>query len=178
MKTLKLAVIGMFLFFAGAVQAQIAVNVNIGSPPLWGPIGYNDVKYYYLPDVEAYYDVPSSKFIYFNGVSWIHRTYLPSQYRNYDLYSGYKVVMTDYRGNAPYTHFKDYKIKYAKGYRGQEQQNIGKRPERGNSNDGNYSRARSNQKVNHNYIQGDRSGNDRNSGKGREGGGGKGKKNK
>ena len=57
MKTLKLVVLGIVLIFAGATQAQISVRFNIGSPPAWGPAGYSDVRYYYLPDVQAYYDV-------------------------------------------------------------------------------------------------------------------------
>jgi len=83
--------------------------------------------------VEAYYDVPSSKFIYFNGATWVHRNSLPGKYKNYDLYRGYKVVMTDYRGKSPYAHFKEHKIKYAKGYRGQPQKNYGEKPGKGNS---------------------------------------------
>lgn len=122
----------MALLLAGSLQAQVSVNVNIGSPPQWGPVGYSNVQYYYLPDVEAYYDVPSSRFIYYDGGVWVHRTYLPGRYRNYDLYKGYKVVMTDYRGNTPYIHFKQHKVKYAKGYRGQAQKNIGERPGHGN----------------------------------------------
>ena len=54
MKTLKLLVVGMLLLFAGSVEAQISVRVNLGVPPQWGPTGYSDVQYYYLPDVEAY----------------------------------------------------------------------------------------------------------------------------
>ncbi len=134
MKALKYLVIGILLFCVHAGQAQISVNVNLGSPPQWGPVGYTEARYYYLPDVEAYYDVPSSKFIYYNGATWIHRSSLPSRYRNYDLYHGYKVVMTDYHGNSPYAHFKEHKIKYAKGYHGQQQKTYGVRPENGNSN--------------------------------------------
>ena len=131
MKVLKLTV--LVLVLAHAVQAQVSVNVNIGTPPPWGPAGYTEVRYYYLPDVEAYYDVQSSMFIYFGGGTWIHRSYLPSRYRSYDLYSGYKVVMTDYRGDAPYSNFKEYKSKYARGYRGEAQRTIGERPAKGNS---------------------------------------------
>jgi len=148
MKTLKLMVIGILLFFAISVQAQISVQVNLGTPPQWGPSGYTGVQYYYLPDVEAYYDVPSSMFIYFNGVSWVHRSYLPSRYRNYDLYNGYKVVMPDYHGRTPYIHFREHKKQYARGYRGKEQHNIGQRPDHGYQNDRNYSKSRSSQKGN------------------------------
>lgn len=138
MKTLKFIVLAMALLIAGSMQGQISVNVNFGTPPQWGPVGYSDdgysdVRYYYLPDVEAYYDVQTARFIYYNGSGWIHRTYLPARYRDYDLYNGYKVVMTDYRGNTPYTHHREYRTKYARGYRGQQQRSIGQRPGRGNS---------------------------------------------
>ncbi|MBW6491258.1 MAG: hypothetical protein K0B15_08715 [Lentimicrobium sp.] len=104
-------------------------TVFVGKPPLWGPAGYNNVQYYYLPDLESYYDVNNSRFIYYEGGTWVHRKYLPRQYRSYDLYSGYKVVMHDYRGNSPYAHFKEHKSKYARGYKGQEQKTIGNRPD-------------------------------------------------
>jgi hypothetical protein len=133
MKTLKLIVLAMGLFIAGSSHAQVSVNVNIGSPPMWGPVGYADVQYYYLPDVYAYYDIHSSMFIYQSGGVWVHRTYLPSRYRNYDLYNGYKVVMSDYHGSRPYYHHSDYKRRYARGYHGPAQHNIGARPEHGYS---------------------------------------------
>jgi hypothetical protein len=132
MKTLKLLVFGMILMCTSSVYSQLSVNVHIGTPPAWGPSGYNDVRYYYLPDVEAYYDVQTSMFVYISGNKWIRRSYLPTRYRNYDLYHGYKVVMNDYRGNSPYANFREHRMKYAKGYRGGEQHNIGERNNRNN----------------------------------------------
>jgi hypothetical protein len=128
MKIFKLFVLGIMLFFAGSTQAQLSVRFNIGTAPSWGPSGYSDVRYYYLPDVQAYYDVPSSMFIYYEGGSWVRRSYLPRQYRNYDLYNGYKVVLKDYRGNTPYTQFSQHKKIYARGYRSEPQRTIGERP--------------------------------------------------
>ena len=160
MKALKLIVFSIALFLGSALYGQLAVNVNRGSPPLWGPVGYSGVRYYYLPDVEAYYDVQTSMFIYDNRGTWIYRTYLPGRYRSYDLYSGYKVVMTDYRGNTPYVHFKEYKMKYAKGYRGQPQKNIGERPGKGNSGANTPSKAYSNKKVSRDNAKSSGQGND------------------
>ena len=132
MKALKIVVLGMFLLLAGTTQAQISVHFNIGTPPAWGPEGYSDVRYYYLPDVQAYYDVESSMFIYYEGSRWIRRSYLPSRYRNYDLYNGYKVVMRDYHGNTPYTQFSEHRRLYSKGFHREPQRTIGERPGRGN----------------------------------------------
>ena len=132
MKTLKLVVFGIVLLLAGATQAQISVRFNIGSPPEWGPAGYSNVRYYYLPDVQAYYDVDNSMFIYFEGRSWIHRSYLPLRYRDYDLYNGYKVVLNDYRGNTPYAQFSQHRRLYSNGYHKEPQRTIGNRPGLGN----------------------------------------------
>lgn len=128
MKTIKLAIAGLFLLVANATQAQVSVNVNIGTPPAWGPAGYNQMEYYYLPDIEAYYDVRASQFIYYGRGKWVRTTYLPRQYRNYDLYGGYKVVLTDYHGRTPYTYFDRHKVKYYRGYHGAPQRPYKPRP--------------------------------------------------
>jgi hypothetical protein len=133
MRALNLVIIVTVMLFAGATKAQVSVNVSVGAPPLWGPAGYTDVRYYYLPDVESYYDIQAAQFICLVDGNWLHRTYLPSPYKNYDLYAGYKVVIMDYNGSAPYKYFPDHKSKYAKGYRGPEQKNIGEKPGKGNS---------------------------------------------
>lgn len=132
MKTIKLIAIGLFFLVTSATQAQVSVNVNIGSPPSWGPAGYANVDYYYIPDVQAYYDIQASQFIYFGNGRWIRSRNLPGQYRNYDLYNGYKVVLNDYHGRTPYTYYKQHKVKYYKGYKGKPQKSIGNKHDNGN----------------------------------------------
>jgi hypothetical protein len=159
MKTFKFLILGMVLLLAGTLQAQVSVSINLGSPPQWGPAGYSDVRYYYLPDVESYYDVQKSRFIYFNGITWVRRAYLPTRYRSYDLYNGYKVVMNDYHGNTPYTNFRDHKAKYTRGYHGEAQRTIGERPGNGNNNREMYSKSRSNQRVRQENVKSQGTGN-------------------
>ena len=127
MKTLKLIAVGIIFLVSHASNAQISVNLNIGTAPAWGPSGYSNVDYYYLPDVEAYYDIRDSQFIYYGNGAWVRSRYLPRQYRNYDLYSGYKVVLNNYHGHRPYTNFQNHRRTYKVGYRGNYQQNIGYR---------------------------------------------------
>lgn len=134
MKNLKLIIAGIVLFLGTNSNAQVSVNVNIGTPPAWGPAGYSNVDFYYIPDVEAYYDIRLSQFIYFDNGRWIHARYLPAPYRNYDLYHGYKVVLTDYHGRKPYVYFKNHKAKYYKGYKGKPQKFIGERRDFHNDN--------------------------------------------
>lgn len=147
MKTIKLIIAGILLFLGTNSQAQVAVNVNIGSPPVWGPAGYNNVAFYYLPDIECYFDIRFSRFIYFNNGRWIHSKYLPKPYRNYDLYHGYKVVLTDYHGRKPYMYFKNHKTKYYKGYKGNPQKMIGQKQDYKN----NYKKHVSHKKQKHGH---------------------------
>lgn len=125
MKTIKIITLGILLFVTNSIFAQVSVNVNIGSQPQWGPTGYSEVEYYYIPDIETYYDVRASQYIYYGNGQWVRSRYLPKQHRHYDLYSGYKVVLTDYQGSTPYIHYKHHKVKYYKGYRNGNQKTIG-----------------------------------------------------
>lgn len=147
MKALKYIIAGIVISLAGHLHAQVAVNVNIGTPPPWGPAGYSQVRYYYLPDIESYYDVHSSRFIYYKRGVWVQRTTLPLRYRSYDLYQGYKVVLADYKENTPYQHFKEHKSKYSKGYHGPVQKTIGAKPERGKFKEKNLKKEQSEKRI-------------------------------
>ena len=135
MKTLKLVALGLFLFVSNLTQAQVSVSVTIGSQPSWGPAGYSNVEYYYLPDIEVYYDIRTSQFIFFSGGKWIRSRNLPAQYRYYNLYKGYKVVLRDYHGSRPYSYFKKHKQKYYRGYKAGPQRTIGRGQEMRYEND-------------------------------------------
>lgn len=109
---LKLLLIST-LFLSVTLNAQVNINVNVGTQPKWAPAEH--ARYYYLPDVEAYYDVNTAMFIYYGHGTWLRRSYLPYRYAHYDLYKGHKVTMRNYHGNKPYIYHSTYKIKYAKG---------------------------------------------------------------
>ncbi len=115
-------VVLMLLLVSGTAyinETKAQINVNIGLQPAWGPVGYDYVEYYYLPDVGAYYYVPRRQFIYLNNGNWIYANSLPYRYRTYNLYSGYKVVINEPR---PYLRYSKHKVQYAKykGYNGRQ----------------------------------------------------------
>ncbi|SHG51869.1 hypothetical protein SAMN05443549_104307 [Flavobacterium fluvii] len=160
MKTLKLMTLGIMMFFASnSMNAQVSINVNLGLQPSWGPVGYSSVNYYYLPDVQAYYDIRATQFIFLSNGAWIRSSYLPRQYRNYDLNRGYKVVLNDYHGSRPYTNYRYDKVKYYKGYKGRPQQSIGYK--NGNKNHG-YRNDNDNHGNNGNYNNHGNNGNGNN----------------
>ena len=107
--TLLATLLLLSMFSSKNADAQLRVNINIGSQPDWGPVGYDHVDYYYLPEIEAYYDVPSRQYIYFENNRWLRRAYLPVRYRNYDMYNSYKVVINE---RAPWERNNVYRTRY------------------------------------------------------------------
>jgi hypothetical protein len=101
--------------------AQVTLRINIASQPIWGPVGYDHVEYYYLPDIDSYYYVPEHRYIYMEGGRWISRSYLPTRYNNYDMYNTRKVVIND---RKPYLRNQEYKSKYGASNERSDQQSI------------------------------------------------------
>ena len=101
---------GILLALGSPIKAQVSLslNFNIGSQPVWGPVGYDEVQYYYLPDIESYYYVPQHRFYFLNGGRWIYSSSLPARYANYNLYNGYKVVVNQ---REPWRNHNVYKNK-------------------------------------------------------------------
>ncbi len=157
MKTLKLIAVGIILLVSSTSQAQVSVSLNIGTAPSWAPRGYANVEYYYLPDIETYYDVRASQYIYFGGGVWTRSRYLPVQYRNYDLDHCHKVVLNDYHGHRPYTYFNHHKAKYYAGYRSEYQRNNDRRyDDRRYNNERYYGNRYNKDSRNYRYADNDR----------------------
>lgn len=124
------------LFITNAAHAQFQLSVNIGTQPAWGPAGYDYAENYYLPDVEAYYSVPRRQFVYFDQGNWVYASSLPARCGNYDLYSGYKVVINE---RNPWSHFNNHRAQYA-AYRYRHDQVVIRDGRGGYGRGGNYGR--------------------------------------
>ncbi len=110
-KFILLAALGIAAANYQPANAQVRVSINLGSQPQWGPQGYNYVDYYYLPEVQSYYHVPTRNFIYLDRNKWVHRKSLPSKYLNYNLYQGRKIVINQPR---PYLQHQLYQPNYGR----------------------------------------------------------------
>lgn len=110
---------GGSLFQTAEAQLRINIRANIGSQPVWGPSGYDRAEYYYMPDIDVFYNVSKRQYVYEQRGRWIFSYSLPRQHRNYNLYTGYKVVVNE---NRPYRNANKYRTQYAsyKNNHGQE----------------------------------------------------------
>ncbi|GAA4051553.1 hypothetical protein GCM10022409_42980 [Hymenobacter glaciei] len=95
------------LFAAPTAQAQVGVNINIGAPA-WGPQVSYGTQYYYIPEIDGYYDLYSQQYIVFDDGYWVP---LPELY-GYDPYQFHPVVI-QYRGREPWCQRDYYHQRYA-----------------------------------------------------------------
>lgn len=83
--------------------------------PAWAPIHSAGVRYYYLPDIETYYDMLDNNFVYLEQGQWHFNATLPYHYNNYDLYNGYAIVLNS-NVYQPWTHHQRYIANYPRYY--------------------------------------------------------------
>lgn len=111
MKIFKtLAALGLFAFALGA-NAQVSVNVNVGTPPTWAPATPAETEYYYLPDIDSYYDIRTTEYVYVDNGHWIRSRSLPVAYRTYSPTPARTVIVNNYHGRSPWVTHKVYKVK-------------------------------------------------------------------
>jgi hypothetical protein len=107
MKTLKIILLIMIVsLFSNSLIAQVSVGINIGVPA---------PRYYYLQDIESYYDNQTSMYIYLSGSRWIHARSLPPSFGYYDFNNSHRVIIRDYNGTRPYNYFRTHKTNFPKG---------------------------------------------------------------
>jgi len=95
MKKMIFAAVLLFSCFAFKADAQFKINfnLNVGSQPNWGPTGYDHAEFYYMPDIDVYYNVPAHQYVYNDRGAWVTASALPPRYASFNLYTGYKVVL-------------------------------------------------------------------------------------
>ena len=87
------------------------------APPTWAQNYDNDnpVNYYYLPDIETYYDLRNNEFVYLDDGNWRFSASLPSVYASFDLNNCF-VVKLNNTVHEPWMHFHNYVAHYPRYY--------------------------------------------------------------
>ncbi len=114
-------IVMIFFFFLcfGSLNTfaqKVSVNVNF-ELPVWAPYyeNVNQVRYYYLPDIESYYDVRNREFIFMEDGEWMFGRTLPPAYRWFNLNNCF-IVALDARVIMPWRHFHYYVAHYPRYY--------------------------------------------------------------
>ncbi len=74
------------------------------------------VRYYYYPNLQAYFDTQTNLYIYRQGSTWVKGPQIASGYRGYSIMNNVRVDITDYNGDNPQTRFEIHKSKHPANY--------------------------------------------------------------
>lgn len=93
------------------VQTAVYDNYN---PPPWAPqyANINNVRHYYLPDYNMYYDAWTRTYWYQDNGMWIQSNYLPPAYAGSNLNNAY-VVFVDRDVSRPWMNHQYYVDNYS-----------------------------------------------------------------
>jgi len=99
--------------------------------PQWAPPYSQGVRYYYLPDIETYYDLSSHEFISLINGEWVYSQECPSVYSGFDLNNSFTIELNVniyqpwmhhhyYVSHYPRYYYRDYydhsNIPYVRGF--------------------------------------------------------------
>ncbi len=120
MKTLKkISIIAVFVIsLYGLSGCSTPSHMTFGvhyTNPSWAPPYYAGVRYYYLPDIEVYYDLTDGEFVYLHNGQWLFSPVLPPAYSGYDLYNGF-VISLNVNVYQPWLHHQYYVSHYPRYY--------------------------------------------------------------
>lgn len=112
MKNLTQLIIGMLLFSFNYTQAQVELDaVNIDNT-----YKFKDVRYYYYPNLQAYFDTKVAMYLYKEQGEWIESETLAPTTMGYSLKNGQYVMIEDYNGDEPYTLLEKHKTEFPADY--------------------------------------------------------------
>jgi hypothetical protein len=89
-----------------AAQAQFGVNVQLGHPA-WGPVVPAGTQYYYVPELDGYYDLAAQRYLVQRNGQWLPVAAVPG----YNPASFHPVVV-NYRGRQPWVQYRDHHARY------------------------------------------------------------------
>lgn len=100
-------VFGAFATLAApAAHAQVRVNAQYGHPA-WGPAAPAGAQYYYVPEIDGYYDLAARNYLVQRNGRWTPM----ANVQGYNPASFHPVVV-NYRGRQPWAQYNDHHARY------------------------------------------------------------------
>ena len=94
------------LAVAPAAHAQPQVNINVGTPA-WGPPVPQGTQFYYIPEIDGYYDLYAQQYIVYRNGQWIPVGVIDGRDPR-----GFHPVVLDYRGREPWVYVGAHRDRY------------------------------------------------------------------
>lgn len=113
--SIAIVVVMMFLGLTNCGSSYPATSETQYSNPVWAPPYVSGVRYYYLPDIQSYYDLSYQDFVYLDNGQWVFSSSLPPMYSYYNLNTGFCVAL-NIGVYEPWLHHQNYTYHYPRYY--------------------------------------------------------------
>ncbi len=100
------------LLFAALSIIEVNAQTNKEKKLTIDPQTNCELRYFYFPNMEAYYDMKNEVFHYQENNTWATNTQLPPNYGGYSLYKKERVVLTDFEDDNPEKLIKTHRKMY------------------------------------------------------------------
>ncbi|NMH28916.1 hypothetical protein [Flavobacterium silvaticum] len=107
MKTVKVMLV-LFLVLSGFE----GFTQNADEKIKFDPETNCKIRYYYYPNLEAYFDMEKNTFTYKVNGKWTTTASIPSGYRGYSLFNKSNVAINDYDDDNPVQFLDQHRKKY------------------------------------------------------------------
>ncbi len=114
MKKITYLIIGMMLLSVNLSQAQVQLDtIYIRQKPA---STYVAVRYYYYPNLQAYFDTKIAMYLYRKDGAWVKSETLDPTTRGYSIKNGSYVMLKGFTEDEPYQYLEEHKAKYPADY--------------------------------------------------------------
>ena len=117
MKTIHYLTLGILLSISSLSNAQSAYpDLNLEANTILENEMATNIRYYYYPNLQAYFDTETLTYLYSKNKEWVESTRIPSGHMGYSIYNTNKVAISNYLGDAPYEMIDEHRKQYPPQY--------------------------------------------------------------
>lgn len=116
MKKITYLILGIMLFSFSFTQAQVQLDTIYIREQKVAPSTFVEVRYYYYPNLQAYFDTKIAMYIYQQNGQWIKSETIDASLRGYSSKNGQYVMLKGFTEDQPYAYIDEHKQNYPADY--------------------------------------------------------------
>jgi hypothetical protein len=106
----------MIIISSQSVISQVSIDTIFVSGKKNTTINVEQPRYYYYPNLQAYFDLQRGVYIFNENGSWITSETIDVGFKGYSVRNIFHVSLIEYQGEEPYTMLSQHKLKYPADY--------------------------------------------------------------
>lgn len=113
MKTVNYLILFLFLTITTIAPSQTYIIESQKNLIKQSKVSLDSTRYYYFPNLEAYYDTKISMYIFKRKGIWVTEAHIPANYRGYSLFNKrYEIINGLVNNDTPQEFIEQHKKEY------------------------------------------------------------------